>query len=97
MLGQVLGWKFNYYQGITTREETLVNWPAELGPRPTPGQEATWQQEYLASIEDANEDANRATASRIQRITELASKGPSTWTTAQLRELVKLLADVLTP
>lgn len=35
MLGQVLGWKYNHKQGIKTKGNKIVAWPASLDPKPT--------------------------------------------------------------
>jgi len=63
MLGEVLGWKFDHYPGITTKENLdtgemeIVEWPDALGARPTPAQVETWTQEYLAKAQFSWRDA----------------------------------------
>ena len=35
MIGIAIGWKYNHKQGIRTKGNKIVAWPASLGPKPT--------------------------------------------------------------
>ena len=50
MIGAVLGWKFNDYPGICTRNNVITAWPTALGPQPTQAQIDTWTAEYLTAV-----------------------------------------------
>jgi hypothetical protein len=45
-LGTVLGWKFDHFPGIKTRNGVLTAWPEGLGDPPTQGQITAWTAEY---------------------------------------------------
>ena len=91
MLGAVLGWKFNYEPGISTVENKIVGWPETLGPKPTKAQIAAWTAEFETNLaQRANEKQQR-----LARIQELLMLSRTNWTTAQMRELIDLTAQVL--
>ncbi len=62
-MGEVIGWKFNHAPGIRTREKPdgtmeIFDWPAALGPQPTPAQIAQWTMDFKARpVEKATMDA----------------------------------------
>ena len=86
-LAEVLGWKFNHEPGLRTKEGKLEAWPDTLGPYPTRNQLEAWTLEYeTAQAQPSGQELNLA------RITELLTISRSTWTTAQLREIVELIA-----
>jgi hypothetical protein len=89
MLGLVLGWKFDNYPGITTREEVLVGWPEALGSRPTTSQVTTWTQEYTAGIEEKE----RIRVANTARTAELLALPSGSWTPAQVEEMLRLKCE----
>jgi len=52
--GAVLGRRFDHFPGISTREQEITAWPAELGPEPSMAQVEIWADEY--EQEDAPRD-----------------------------------------
>jgi len=52
--GAVLGRRFDHFPGISTREQEITEWPAELGPEPSMAQVEIWADEY--EQEDAPRD-----------------------------------------
>jgi len=85
--GNILGWKFNHVSGIATKEEGITEWPESLGPRPTESQLLTWETEYNTWLATPTVSDSRKT-----RMRELLGVSESSWTTAQLQELLALVA-----
>jgi hypothetical protein len=82
MIGEALGWKYDHAQGIKTKNNKLVAWPNNLGPKPTTGQINVIVQEYQAHLE-----ANKPLTvdEKIQHIDD------STFTIEQKEVLKKVL------
>ena len=83
-LADVIGWKFNHEQGMSTVAGKLTAWPLSLGTWPTDAQLATWTGEYDDFI---------ATTPTPTRKEELLAIGKDNWTDAQQKELIELLAS----
>lgn len=66
MLGEVLGWKFDHVQGISTKNGVLVAWPESLGERPTDEQISAWTAEY-----EARPQFHWLTATEAERLEEI--------------------------
>ena len=48
-IARIIGWKFDYFPGMMTRENVITQWPEALGPVPTAAQLEVWDAEYEAS------------------------------------------------
>lgn len=48
MIGSALGWKYDYAQGICTKDNVITKWPASLGTQPTGEELAVIVAEYEA-------------------------------------------------
>lgn len=46
MIGAALGWKYNYVEGIETRDGIITKWPSSLGEEPNKSQLEIIEQEY---------------------------------------------------
>ena len=88
-LGAVLGWKFNHEPGISTIEDNIVGWPLTLGPAPTSAQIAAWTAEYETDLAQRTNEKQQ----RLDRIQEILMLSRTTWTNAQFRELLELVAQ----
>ena len=68
-VGEILGWKFDHVEGITTSGAEIVEWPASLGPEPDAAQIAAWESEYdaahLANVKRAELMRSRNPADNI--------------------------------
>ena len=51
-LGEVLGWTFDYVQGISTRGERITSWPTGLGNEPTLQEIANYRSNYEMFLND---------------------------------------------
>ena len=90
-LGAVLGWKHNHVEGLTTDGDTIRDWPASLGARPTQAQINTWTAEY---------DAAQLEVQKQERI-DRTNVGMSRWvehlTVLLLQKALLLRSDIPQP
>ncbi len=54
-IGEIIGWKFDHFPGMTTRAGVITEWPEALGPPPTTEQLEGWDSELeIFKIEQAS-------------------------------------------
>jgi hypothetical protein len=66
--GAILGWKFHHAEGIKTVDGQIIDWPANLGTKPTKEQIDAWGVDYDKHLKDKENEKKDLLAARENAI-----------------------------
>lgn len=98
MLGEALGWKYNHTQGIKTKNEMIIRWPASLGVKPTDAELnviLTEYQTHLTEVENEQQQRVDDIGDNLPNWNQVSASIDNATSVAGLKIIVKKLARVV--